>query len=51
MNRLTRKAVLLFALYLVVSIGLTLIVIKVQSNQKGDINATQDLPARVTDLL
>lgn len=49
MNRLTRKAIVLFAMYLIVSVGLTLIVLKVQSNSKEDINAKQIVPAGLTE--
>ena len=49
MNRLTRKAIVLFAMYLIVSVGLTLIVLKVQSNSQEDINAKQIVPAALTE--
>jgi hypothetical protein len=49
MNRLTRKAILLFAMYLIVSLGLTMVVLKVQANDKEDQNAKQIVPVRVTE--
>lgn len=49
MNRLTRKAIVLFAMYLIVSVGLTLIVLKVQSNSKEDMNAKQIVPTGLTE--
>ena len=51
MNRPTRNAIVLFAMYLIVSLGLTLVVLKVQGNNKTDMNAKQIVPAKVTDRL
>jgi len=51
MNRLTRKAILLFTVYLIMSLGLTMVVLKVQANNKEEQSTKQIVPARVTDRL
>ncbi len=49
MNKLTRRALILFTVYLVVSLGLTLLVVKIQTKDKETIDTPQLTPTEHID--